>query len=170
MVDYIAIAGEGFQPKQAGISGRSVPAVWLATEEPSKPLCLWLFHWPSNDLLLWRPNDNQTQWDTRHNCYPHLSIQSPYRQHGLTKKRGYGDRIREIENDSFTPLVFATTGGMGRESTSIYKLTTGRFDCRWIEYSILQDNGMDKMHSIIFTSTFGSNMHSRQQIQDTQSA
>ena len=36
-------------------------------------------------------------------------------------KREYGDRIREVENGSFTPLVFATTGGMGREATLFYK-------------------------------------------------
>ena len=53
--------------------------------------------------------------------YHHSSIQSLYRQHELTKRRGYGDRIREIENGSFTSLVFATTGGMGQEATSFYK-------------------------------------------------
>jgi len=34
MVDHVAIAGEGFQPQQAGISGHSVPALWLTIEEP----------------------------------------------------------------------------------------------------------------------------------------
>ena len=53
--------------------------------------------------------------------YRHSSIQSLYRQHELTKKRDYGDRIREIENGSCTPLVFVTTGGMGQEATLFYK-------------------------------------------------
>ena len=53
--------------------------------------------------------------------YRHSSISSLYRCHELTKKREYGDRIREVENGSFTPLVFATTGGMGREATLFYK-------------------------------------------------
>ena len=34
-----------------------------------------------------------------------------FRKHELHKKREYGDRIREVENGSFTPLVFSTTGG-----------------------------------------------------------
>ena len=53
--------------------------------------------------------------------YCHSSIPSLYRCHEQTKKREYGDRIREVENGSFTPLVFATTGGMGREATLFYK-------------------------------------------------
>ena len=38
------------------------------------------------------------------------SIQSLYRRHEQENKREYGDRVREIEQASFTPLVFATTG------------------------------------------------------------
>ena len=53
--------------------------------------------------------------------YRHSSISSLYWRHELTKKREYGDRIREVENSSFTPLVFATTGGMGREAILFYK-------------------------------------------------
>ena len=47
--------------------------------------------------------------------YRSSSIQSLYRRHEQEKKREYGDRVQEIEQASFTPLVFATTGGMGRE-------------------------------------------------------
>jgi len=39
----------------------------------------------------------------------------------LQKKREYGDRIHEVELASFTPLVFATTGGMGREAVTFYR-------------------------------------------------
>ena len=35
--------------------------------------------------------------------------------------REYGDRVREVELASFTPLVFSTTGGMGREGSVFYK-------------------------------------------------
>ena len=57
--------------------------------------------------------------------YRHSSISSPYRRHEQAKKREYGDRIREkVENGSFTPLVFATTGGMGWEATLFYKHLT----------------------------------------------
>ena len=56
--------------------------------------------------------------------YHHSSISSLYRRHEQAKKREYGDRIREVENGSFTPLVFTTTGGMGREATLFYKRLT----------------------------------------------
>ena len=37
------------------------------------------------------------------------------------EEKGYSDRVREVELASFTPVVFSTTGGMGREGTVIYK-------------------------------------------------
>ena len=53
--------------------------------------------------------------------YRHSSIPAIYRRYEQAKKREYGDRIREVESASFTPLVFATTGGRGREATVFYK-------------------------------------------------
>jgi len=53
--------------------------------------------------------------------YRKTSISSIYRRHELQKKREYGDRIREVELASFTPLVFSTTGGMGREGLVFYR-------------------------------------------------
>ena len=47
--------------------------------------------------------------------YHSLSIQSLYRHYEQEKKMEYGDHVWEIEQASFTPLVFATTEGMGRE-------------------------------------------------------
>lgn len=53
--------------------------------------------------------------------YRNSSIASLYRNQEQMKKREYGDRIREIEHGSFTPLVFSTSGGLGKESTVAYK-------------------------------------------------
>jgi hypothetical protein len=39
----------------------------------------------------------------------------------MAKKREYGDLIREVEYSDFTPLVFSTTGGMGKETAVAYK-------------------------------------------------
>ena len=39
-----------------------------------------------------------------------------YQCHKAQKKREYGDRVREVEQTSFPPLVFATTGGMERDA------------------------------------------------------
>jgi len=35
-------------------------------------------------------------------------------------KREYEDRVRSVEHGSFTPLVFPTFGGFGREATVFY--------------------------------------------------
>jgi len=45
---------------------------------------------------------------------------SLFRRHEMEKKREYGDRVRSVEHGSFTPLVFLTFGGLGREATVFY--------------------------------------------------
>ena len=49
------------------------------------------------------------------------NISSAYRKHELLKKREYGQRVRDVERGVFTPIVFTTTGGMGREAATFYK-------------------------------------------------
>ena len=49
------------------------------------------------------------------------SISSAFKKHEDAKKRAYGQRIRQIEQGVFTPLVFASTGGLGQEATTFYK-------------------------------------------------
>ena len=41
----------------------------------------------------------------------------PFRRHELEKKREYGDRIHNVDCESFTPLVFSTFGGLSKEAT-----------------------------------------------------
>ena len=53
--------------------------------------------------------------------YRSTSIPSVYRRHEQQKKREYGDRVHEVELASITPLVFSTTGGMGREAVTFYR-------------------------------------------------
>ena len=52
--------------------------------------------------------------------YRNSSIPSVYRRHELQKKQEYGERVQEVEQASFTPLVFSTTGGMGGEALTFY--------------------------------------------------
>ena len=47
--------------------------------------------------------------------YKDLTPEQVYRLHENEKKRMYERRILEVEQASFTPLVFTTTGGMGSE-------------------------------------------------------
>lgn len=49
------------------------------------------------------------------------SLTSTYRLHEREKRRKYEQRVREVENGSFTPLVFSATGGMGRAAEITYK-------------------------------------------------
>ena len=44
-----------------------------------------------------------------------------YKQHENAKKHEYGERIREVERDAFTPLLLTTTGGMAKETTIFFK-------------------------------------------------
>ena len=39
----------------------------------------------------------------------------------MEKRRECGDRIREVKYAVFTPLVFSTPGGIGKETTVAYK-------------------------------------------------
>ena len=41
-----------------------------------------------------------------------------FRNHEMAKRREYLQRILEVENGSFTPLVFGTNGGLGEECAS----------------------------------------------------
>jgi hypothetical protein len=53
--------------------------------------------------------------------YKRTSAPSCYINHERMKKRGYEQRINEIEHGSFTPLIFSTSGGMGKSATIFYK-------------------------------------------------
>ena len=55
--------------------------------------------------------------DRKHN--PHsVAISSSYRHHKQAKKRECDDWVREVEQASFIPLLFAITGGTGEEATA----------------------------------------------------
>ena len=47
--------------------------------------------------------------------YRDLSPKQIYRIHENEKNRNYNSRVTEIEQGTFTPLVFTTTGGMADE-------------------------------------------------------
>ena len=49
------------------------------------------------------------------------SLNSALASHEKEKKRVYNERILEVEKASFTPIVFSTTGTMGREAERFYR-------------------------------------------------
>ena len=56
------------------------------------------------------------------------TITTAYRKLEQAKKREYAQRIRGVEHGVFTPLVFTTTGGMGREATTFYRKLYSRWN------------------------------------------
>ena len=63
------------------------------------------------------------------NRQPQLS--SCYRRHENAKKRVYDQRIREVEHNSFVPLVMSVTGGLGRIATTTYKRLASMLSSKW---------------------------------------
>ena len=53
--------------------------------------------------------------------YRELQLDTAYHRHEAMKRRAYEQRVREIEHGSFTPLVFTTSGGMGKSAMTTYK-------------------------------------------------
>jgi hypothetical protein len=54
-------------------------------------------------------------------CYRDKPLQQVYCSLEKEKKRHYGDRILQVEHGTFTPLVFSSNGGMGRETNEAIK-------------------------------------------------
>ena len=50
--------------------------------------------------------------------YRDLTPKQIYKKHENEKKRQYAERVMEIEQGTFTPLVFTATGGMADESAN----------------------------------------------------
>ena len=48
-------------------------------------------------------------------------IDTVFQKHEQEKKRAYNDRVIQVEKATFTPLVFSTSGAMGKEATSLHK-------------------------------------------------
>ena len=49
----------------------------------------------------------------------HKTIARMYQHHENLKKIAYNDRVLQIEKGVFTPVVFSTAGGMGKEAQSL---------------------------------------------------
>ena len=64
------------------------------------------------DVRIFNPNA-----ESYRNCTP----ETCFRRHEQEKRRQYDQCIREIEHASFSPLVFSTSGGMGKSTSIVYK-------------------------------------------------
>ena len=61
----------------------------------------------------------------------HTQPSSCYRKHERIKKRAYEQRVREIEQATFTPLVLSATGGLANEANIFYKRLASMLASKW---------------------------------------
>ena len=61
----------------------------------------------------------------------HSNATSCYRKHEKEKKQAYEQRIIDLEDSSFTPLVLSSTGGLGPAATSTYKRLATLLAGKW---------------------------------------
>ena len=64
------------------------------------------------------------------------SNQSPcpaatFRRHEGDKRQAYEERVREVERGSFTPLVFSSSGGMGKAAMVTYRRLASLLSDKW---------------------------------------
>ena len=59
------------------------------------------------------------------------TISKCYRKHEAEKKRAYEQRILEVEQSTFTPLIFSATGGMAKQCTTFYKRLASLLADKW---------------------------------------
>ena len=54
-----------------------------------------------------------------------------YRRHEQEKRRTYEQRVREVKRASFTPLLFAASGGIGKAATVFCRSDTSLTTQQW---------------------------------------
>ena len=82
---------------------------------------------------VWGGSFERTYFDVRV-FNPHAAYTDPqtvYCKHEQTKKRAYEQRILDIEQASFSPLVLSATGGLAREATTFYKRLASMLASKW---------------------------------------
>ena len=70
--------------------------------------------------------------------YRSLDLPQLYRRHEQEKKREYNQRVLEVENGVFTPLIFSTSGGMGRSEHGILQEACLLYTCQGKETCLIQ--------------------------------
>ena len=73
----------------------------------------------------WRPQEKMFV-DVRvfdPNCKTYKDMEPPlvYKKHENAKKVEYNDRVINVERGTFTPLIFSTTGGWGKECSQFHR-------------------------------------------------
>lgn len=61
------------------------------------------------------------------------AIPTLFSQTERLKRRSYDQRVREVEQGTFTPLIFSASGGMGKAATVTYKRLASLLATKWSE-------------------------------------
>ena len=81
-------------------------------------------------------------------------IDKVFHKHEAEKKRMYNDRIIQVEKSTFTPLVYSTSGGMGKEAETLHKrLVTLISNKRGTPYSETMSHVRRKLRFSILRTT-----------------
>ena len=59
------------------------------------------------------------------------SLAATFRKHEGEKRRAYEEHVREVERGSFTPLVFSSSGGMGKAAMVVYRCLANLLSNKW---------------------------------------
>lgn len=65
-------------------------------------------------------------FDPMASCHRQLSLEAAHQRNEQEKIRAYGERIQHVDQGSFTPLVFTTSGGMGPKARCFYSRLADR--------------------------------------------
>ena len=84
-----------------------------------------------------------------------------YRRHEGEKRRAYKQRVREVEQGSFTPLVFSTSGGMGRAATVMYKIEASLPPILKTRATLQHGHGLAQMLPILLSAEISSDVPQR---------
>ena len=83
----------------------------------------------------------KTFWDIRvfhsgaasNQCH---TVEASFKKHEDEKKRTYNARLIEVEKETFTSLVFSTTGRMGEEAKSLSEESRHSYHIRRITFTV----------------------------------
>ena len=94
-------------------------------------------------------------FDSNAKWYEAKTRLSCYRTNEMEKKRKCNERIWQVENGSFTPLVFSINGGMGKKANKYYSQIAEK-----LMMMMFNDDVMDSKKNILFDDEISHYMYS----------
>ena len=86
--------------------------------------------------------------------YADLTPHQIYSKHENEKKRKYAERILQIEQEAFTPLIFITTGGMAPECQKFHS----SINCHQKSRGVIKNNEFTESENFLFINKISSSL------------